>query len=252
MKEDRARPEVRVYSTPAALAAAAAEAFVTAASVAVEARGRFVVALSGGSTPKALYTLLAEPGRAAQVDWSRVHLVWGDERCVPPDDPASNFRMAREALLDHVPIPAAQIHRMRGEDDPRTAAAAYERELRALFPEMSSRFDLVLLGLGDNGHTASLFPGLSAVHESARWVVAEHVSEVGMWRLTLTPAAINAAAEILFLVAGREKAAMLARVVEGPRDVDVRPAQVVAPTEGRLCWLVDEAAAGALGSLRNQ
>jgi 6-phosphogluconolactonase len=173
-------------------------------------------------------------------------VLWGDERCVPPDDPASNFRMVREALLDHVAIPAGQIHRMRGEDDPRTAAAAYERELRALFPAGSPRFDLVLLGLGDNGHTASLFPGLGAVRESARWVVAEHVSEVGMWRLTLTPAAIDAAAAIVFLVAGRDKAAMLARVLEGPRDIDARPAQAIAPAEGRLIWLVDVAAAGAL------
>lgn len=237
-----------MYPTPTALAAGAAEAFVTAAAAAVEARGRFVVALSGGSTPKALYALLAEPVRAAQVDWSRVHVLWGDERCVPPDDPASNFHMAREALLDHVAIPAAQIHRMRGEDDPRTAAAAYERELRALFPAGPPKFDLVLLGLGDNGHTASLFPGLGAVRESARWVVAEHVPEVGMWRLTLTPAAINAAAAILFLVAGREKAAMVARVLQGPRDIDARPAQAIAPVEGRLGWLVDASAAGALGS----
>jgi 6-phosphogluconolactonase len=248
VRDDRPSPEVLVYPTPAALASAAAEAFVSAAAEAIAARGRFLVALSGGSTPKALYALLAEPKRAAQIDWSRVHVLWGDERCVPPDDPASNFRMAREVLLDHVAIPPAQIHRMRGEDDPRTAAAGYERELRALFPAAVPRFDLVLLGLGDNGHTASLFPGLSAVHESARWVVAEHVAEVGMWRLTLTPVAINAAAAILFLVAGRDKAAMLARVLQGPRDIDARPAQAIAPVAGRLCWLVDAAAAGALGS----
>ena len=238
----------RVVISPsaAALARAAAERVVVAAAAAIAARGRFVIALAGGSTPKALYTLLATPEFAARIDWAHVHAFWGDERCCPPEDPSSNYRMAREALLEHVPVPAAQVHRMRGEDDPAQAAAAYERDLRASFPDGRAAFDLVLLGMGTNGHTASLFPHLSAVRARTRWVVAEQVAEVGMWRITLTPVAINAAAEILFLVAGADKAAMLSRVLEGPRVVDELPAQAIAPETGTLTWLVDVAAAASL------
>lgn len=241
-----AAPEVLTFPAPGDIAEAAAERFIAAAAAAIAARGRFTVALAGGSTPKALYARLASPACASRVDWGRVHVFWGDERCVPPEHPSSNYRMAREALLDHVPIPAARIHRLPGEREPHAAAAAYEAELRAVFPGGAARFDLVLLGMGDNGHTASLFPGLRAVRETARWVVAEHVGEVGMWRLTLTPPALNAAAAIVFLVAGRDKAAMLAQVLEGPRDIDRRPAQVIAPADGTLTWLVDAAAASAL------
>ncbi len=226
-------PDVRVLPTPAAVAEAAAERVVAAAA---RASRRFAIALSGGSTPAALYRLLV----AKPIDWARVHVFFGDERCVPPDDPASNYRMAREALLDHVPIPPANVHRMRGEDPPAAAAEAYEREVRATV----ERFDLVLLGMGDNGHTASLFPGLTAVRETERWVVAEYVGEVGMWRVTLTPPAINAAAEVLFLVAGAGKVAMLPRVLEGPRDPDLLPAQAV--RRERVTWLVDAAAAASL------
>ena len=238
----------RVIISPSTetLARAAAERVVVAAAAAIAARGRFVIALTGGSTPKVMYALLASSEFAGRIDWARVHAYWGDERCRPPDDPASNYRMARETLLDHVPIPASQVHRMRGEDDPNRAAAAYEQGLRALFPDGDPRFDLILLGMGANGHTASLFPRLSAVREAVRWVVAEYVAEVGMWRITLTPVAINAAAEILFLVAGADKATMLARVLEGPRLVDELPAQVVAPSAGTLTWLVDAAAAASL------
>ncbi|HEY8923002.1 MAG TPA: 6-phosphogluconolactonase [Polyangia bacterium] len=241
-----AAPEVITLPSPADVAGAAAERFVALAAAAVAARGRFTVALSGGSTPKALYARLAVPACASRIDWTRVHVFWGDERCVPPDDASSNFRMAREALLDHVPVPAAQVHRLRGEDDPTAAAAAYERELRGAFPDGAARFDLVLLGMGDNGHTASLFPRLSAVRETARWVVAERVDEVGMWRLTLTPPALNGAAAVVFLVAGRDKAAMLARVLEGPRDIDLLPVQAVAPVDGTVTWLIDAAAAAQL------
>src|SRR5580765_3568353 len=157
---------LEIRASPADVAHAAADRLVTAASRAIEASGRFTIALSGGSTPRALYTLLASPAYQDRIDWPRVHVAFGDERCVPPDDPASNYRMARQALLDDVPIPPAQVHRLRGEDPPEVAADAYEQELRALFatPEgpprdaTGARFDLVLLGMGDNGHTASLFP----------------------------------------------------------------------------------------------
>ncbi|HEV7733348.1 MAG TPA: 6-phosphogluconolactonase [Candidatus Binatia bacterium] len=238
-------PEVEVCADGDALMTAAAETVVRAAAEAIEESGRFTLALSGGTTPKRLFQLLATPGYAARIDWAHVYACFGDERCVPPNDPASNYRMAREALLDRVPIPPEQVLRMRGEDDPVTAAADYERALREVVGNRT-RLDLVLLGMGDNGHTASLFPGMTAVHEHTRWVVAEHIPEVGMWRITLTPAAINAAAEVVFLVSGAGKAPILARVLEGPRQPDVLPSQVVAPTNGTLRWLVDAAAAAQL------
>jgi len=232
----------------------AAEEFVRLARQAIQLAGRFTVALSGGSTPKALYTLLAAPGFAQRISWNRTHLFWGDERCVPPGDPASNYRLARESLLDHVPVPSANLHRIRGEDGPAAAAAAYERELRQAFATPDglprgapgSRFDLVLLGMGDNGHTASLFPGMTAVHERGRWVVVQQVAAEPMWRVTLTPVVINTAGEVVFLVSGREKAATLGRVLDGPHQPDSLPAQVVAPRSGRLRWLVDAAAAADL------
>jgi 6-phosphogluconolactonase len=245
---------VEMLPSVEALMEAAAERFTAIAGATARDGGRFVVALAGGSTPRALYTLLATDRFARRIDWTRVHVCFGDERCVPPGDPASNYRMASEALLARVPIPSAQVHRMRGEDDPATAAAAYERELRALFATADgpprtargARFDLVLLGMGDNGHTASLFPGLPAVRESRRWIVAARPAEVETARLTLTPPVIDAAAEVVFLVAGAEKAAMLRRVLRGPYDPDQLPAQIVRPTAGRLTWLVDAAAASPL------
>ena len=245
---------VEVAADRAALMEAGASAFIAAARTAIGARGRFVTALSGGSTPRALFELLATERFASSIDWSRVHVCWGDERAVPPDAAASNYRMAREALLDRVPIPASQIHRIHGENPPQVAAEAYERALRTLFatpvgPPRSDRgacFDLVLLGMGDNGHTASLFPGLLAVREAERWVVAEFVSEVDMWRITLTPVVLNAAAEVVFVLAGADKAAMLHRVLDGPVRPEALPAQIVAPSRGRLRWLVDTEAAARL------
>jgi 6-phosphogluconolactonase len=245
---------VQHFPTADALMAGAAEHFVSVAARAIRASGRLAVALSGGSTPKRLYELLAAPAYAHRVDWSRVQLFWGDERCVPPDHPASNYRMTREALLDHVSVPDANVHRVRGEDAPARAAAAYEREVRQVFatqegpPSLAAgrRFDLVLLGMGDNGHTASLFPGLTAVRQKEPWVVAEHVAEVSMWRVTVTPPVLNAAAHVAFLVSGAEKAAMLHRVLEGPLEPDVLPAQAIVPVYGVLDWLVDAEAAARL------
>ena len=248
------RGTIDVLPTGDALTEAAAQRFVSAADGAIRASGRFVVALSGGSTPRSLYGRLSTEPHASRVEWPRVHLFWGDERCVPPDDPGSNYRMAREVLLDHLPVPEANVHRIRGEDDPVAAAAAYERELRETFttptgPPRSipgARFDLVLLGMGDNGHTASLFPGLAAVRETARWVMAEYIDAVSMWRVTLSPVVINAAAQVVFLVSGGAKAGMLRRVIEGPDQPDVLPAQAIAPSESRPLWLVDAAAAADL------
>jgi 6-phosphogluconolactonase len=241
--------DVVVLPSVAALMEAAAERLVTRAAEAIGTSGRFTVALAGGSTPKGLYQLLATPRYAPRIDWARVHVFWGDERCVPPDDPASNYRMARETLLDHVPVPPSNVHRIHGEDPPTAAAAAHEQELRRVFSTREgppgASFDLVLLGMGDNGHTASLFPGLTAVHERARWVVAEHVAEVSMWRVTLTPPVINAASDVVFLVSGPGKAAMLQRVLEGPRQPDVLPAQAIIP-RGGATWFVDAVAAADL------
>src|ERR1051326_6588109 len=171
---------IRVLPDAAALADAAARHIVGLGQAAIDARGAFSIALSGGSTPRELHRRLANAPLVSQLDWPRVHVFFGDERCVPPDHPDSNYRMASETLLSHVPVLDAHVHRMRGEIPPEEGAVEYEQELRAFFAGEPPRLDLILLGMGDNGHTASLFPGLQAVHEQTRWVVAEDVAEVGM------------------------------------------------------------------------
>ena len=238
---------MRIRTCPGSdrLARAAAEHFVTLAARGRGLRRRFAVALAGGSTPRAAYALLATEEFAARVDWSRVHVFWGDERCVPPDDPDSNYRMAREALLDKIPIPTENVHRIRGELPPDEAAAAYQAELEAVLGA-GGRFDLVLLGMGVDGHTASLFPGTAALHEGERWVVAAFVDKLSAWRVTLTPVVLNAAAQVTFVVSGAGKAEQLREVLAGPYQPDVLPAQMVRPTDGRLLWLVDAAAAAHL------
>lgn len=243
---------VRIYDDAATLADAGAALVVEHAERAIEAAGRFTLALSGGSTPKRLYARLASAEYRDRIDWSRVHLFWGDERAVPPTHAQSNFRMVTEALLDHVAIPPAHVHRIRGEDDPGVAAHEYESALRELFggddgPATAPRgLDLVLLGLGPDGHTASLFPHQSAAREPQRWVVAEMVSAQVAWRVTLTPVVINAAAAVVFLVSGLDKAPAVAAVIEGPRQPDELPAQRITPSSGHLLWLLDRAAASQL------
>jgi 6-phosphogluconolactonase len=237
---------IRVFPDPAALADSAARQIVERCQAAIDARGSFSIALSGGSTPRDLHRRLASPPLARQVDWAHVHVWFGDERCVPPDDPQSNYRMADETLLSKVPIPSEQVHRMRGEQAPEQAAANYARELREFFKDEPPRLDVILLGMGDNGHTASLFPGLKAVHEQQRWAMAEYVAEVGMWRITLTPVVLNLGREVVFLVAGSGKASMLRQVLEGSFNPDEHPAQIVRPNPGDVLWLVDAAAAADL------
>lgn len=243
---------IEVSRDPAALARAVTRHVVACTAAAIAARGRGVLALAGGSTPRAAYAMLASEEFVHRIEWPRVHVLWGDERCVPPDDPRSNYRMARETLLDRVPLPPGNIHRIRGEDEPSAAAAGYESVLRELLgsrgPDIlpSAGPDLVLLGLGDDGHTASLFPGRAAVYERVRWVVADFIEVVGMWRVTLTPVIINAARNVIFIVSGTTKAGRLHEVLEGPRLPERLPAQVVRPTRGPLTWLVDEAAASRL------
>ncbi|MES2304813.1 MAG: 6-phosphogluconolactonase [Gemmatimonadota bacterium] len=233
---------IEVAPDPAGLANRAATRIVATARRAIADRGECVLLLSGGTTPQATYARLASPEFAGQVDWSRVHIALGDERYVPADDPRSNFRMIREILTSRVPIPVANVHPVDVARPPIEAALAYERTLRTLLG--SGRPDLVLLGLGDDGHTASLFPGHAAVREQVRWVVAEEIAEQVMWRITVTPPLLNAAREVIFLVSGAAKADVLRSVLEPPRDPDSLPAQVIHPGSGRLDWLVDEAAAG--------
>jgi 6-phosphogluconolactonase len=234
---------IETLSTPELLANAVARHIVARSADAISATGRFTLALSGGATPEAAYRRLATDDLAHLVDWRLVHVLWGDERCVPPDDPRSNYRMAKEALLDHVPIPPQQIHRIRGEDDPGKAAADYERELRAL---LKGSLDLVLLGLGEDGHTASLFPGRAAVHETERWVTAVLAPDKELWRVTLTPGILNRARSVTFVVSGDNKAERLQQVLEGPFTPDLLPAQAIRPHEGVLTWMVDQAAGARL------
>ena len=240
--------EIDISPDPARLTRKAADLFVARAKEAMERRGRFAVAFSGGSTPKALFALLATPEYVGRVDWSRVHLFWGDERCVGPDDPKSNFKMTKEALLDHVPLPTTNIHRIYGEDDPFQSAKQYEQEIRTFFGggDTVPAFDLVLLGMGDNGHTASLFPGTWSVREKVRWVVEQYVEVMTMWRVTFTAPLINAAEHVAFLVSGPGKADMLAKVLQGLQQPDVLPAQLIQPAKGLLHWLVDAPAAAQL------
>ncbi|HEX3158746.1 MAG TPA: 6-phosphogluconolactonase [Gemmatimonadaceae bacterium] len=242
---------LEVLEDTPALVSAAATTMARLMERAIRERGRCTLALSGGSTPRPVYGRLAAGELADRIRWRDVHVFWGDERCVPPDDAASNYRMAREALLDHVPLPAENVHRMHGELDPPQAAADYEAQLRRFFagrPPLppTARFDVVLLGLGDDGHTASLFPGQAAVRETERWVLAEYVEKLAAWRLTLTPVVLDAARHVVFLVSGTGKAEALRRVFQEPRDVDAVPAQAVRPSRGEVTWLVDRAAAGRL------
>jgi 6-phosphogluconolactonase len=241
---------IRTYPDAHSLAHAAGEHFIAVAAEAIAARGQFSVALSGGSTPRPLYEHLAREELASRLPWSSVHVFWGDERCVPPDHPDSNYAMARETLLDHVPIPRSNVHRIRGEMDPAEAAAVYERTLRRFFgpsPEPEIRtFDLALLGMGTDGHTASLFPGSELLEEPSRWAAAHHADRGRGWRITLTPAAINASRHVTFVVSGAGKAAILQRVLAGPRKHGLLPAQIIVPKSGQLLWLLDSAAAALL------
>ncbi len=231
------------------LAHRAADLFATLAGRAIGANGRFSVALSGGETPRTLFGLLASPDYAGRIDWANVHLYWGDERHVPPDDAASNYGMTRQVLLDRVPLPPANVHRIQGELPAEEAAQRYEQELRSSFglgPGELPRLDLVLLGMGDDGHTASLFPGVALPSEPDHLVAAPWVPKFNAFRITLMPRVLNNAAIVAFLVAGAGKAGRLHEVIEGPPQPDNLPAQRIAPSHGSLLWLVDRAAAAGL------
>jgi 6-phosphogluconolactonase len=241
----RESAHVTVSRDADALMSAAALRVATLSEASIGRHGRFTWALAGGSTPRRLYSLLAQAPFISSVDWSRVEFFWGDERCVPPDHPDSNYRMARETLLDLIHPDPARVHRMRGEEKPPSAAvAAYEAELQDTFglhagsPPPS--FDLILLGMGADGHTASLFPHSPTLRETQRWVTFDPMAA----RLTLTRPVLNAGAHVLFLVSGASKAARLKHVLAGPDEG--LPAQRIRPAHGRLEWLVDAAAAAGL------
>jgi 6-phosphogluconolactonase len=240
---------IQILADADALAEEAARQIVMATQQAIQQEGRFSLGLSGGSTPQRLYSLLAASPFADQIDWIKTHVFWGDERCVPPDHPDSNYRMAQEALLAHVPIPAAQIHRIYGEDDPGEAAQAYEATLRAFFGDGLPRMDVILLGMGDDGHTASLFPHSAALDAPLdRCVVENLIPTKRVWRITLTAQAINAARQVIFLVSGAEKAERLNQVLHGTYRPHDLPSQLIRPSSGKLLWLVDKEAAQALNT----
>jgi 6-phosphogluconolactonase len=240
--------EFRVLPDPGAVAAATADTLIAVGRNAIRRRGRFMLALSGGSTPMSVCPLLVVPPRVRQLDWTRVEFFFGDERAVGPDDAASNYRTARQALLDYLPrVSMDQVHRMRGEDgDLDAAARAYEEEIRTVFgldgPRPLPRFDLIWLGMGPDGHTASLFPGSDALRERRRWVVANWAPERAAWRMTLTFPVLNAARDVMVVATGAEKAPAFARVRAGDRTM---PASRLRAR--RTTWLVDAAAAGADG-----
>jgi 6-phosphogluconolactonase len=236
-----------------ALYLAAAEQVCRVGELAIETTGRFSLVLSGGTTPRPLYELLAAPPFSANLDWSKVEFFWGDERVVAPDDPKSNFRMAREAMLDKLKIPAAHIHRIRAEEpDLDRAARAYEEEIERVLGEVAGvgrrppHFNLFLLGMGPDGHTASIFPGTEALEETERWVIPVDVPSLGVKRITMTPRLINSAHFIMFMVTGSTKADVVADVLQGPRDPRRCPAQLIHPLTGEVMWFADRDASAKL------
>lgn len=230
-----------VCADPAVLNAEAAGRLSRLARESVERRNRFTIALSGGSTPRGVYSALAEGDFV--LPWESIHLFWGDERCVPPHHEQSNYRLADQAMVSRVPIPAENVHRMRGELPPDEGARDYRDLLVTFFSSPWPRFDVVLLGIGEDGHTASLFPGSAALQEAAVAVTVAYAEKLGSYRLTLTPPAINNADNVLFLASGESKAAVLKEVIEGEERPFQIPAQLIRPSNGRLVFMIDRAAA---------
>ncbi|HEV3040386.1 MAG TPA: 6-phosphogluconolactonase [Candidatus Angelobacter sp.] len=239
-------PEIKIVSDATELYRAAADEFANCAKTSIQAHGKLSVALSGGSTPRGIYSLLAEDQKnpAKKLPWEKVFIFFGDERNVPPTDPESNYRMANESLLSKVPIPKENIFRIAAELDANTAATQYEQQLTRFFnlkPNEWPRFDLIMLGMGPDGHTASLFPGSPALDETQRKVVANWVEKLKTHRITFTFPVLNHAAEVMFTVSGSEKAEVLKDVLENP-DKSLYPSQRVQPEDGKLLWIIDKAA----------
>jgi len=240
------RGEVVVVADAAAVAYGGAERFVVAAARACANQGRCSVALAGGSTPKAMNGLLSVPPFSERVEWPCLDVLFGDERCVPPDHADSNYRMTRLSLLNHVAIDPSHVHRIEGERDPADAAARYQRKLAEVLGQASDppRIDLVFLGMGDDGHTASLFPGTPVLAERTAWAAPVHVARLDSWRVTLTAPILSAAGEVVVMLAGAGKAQALARALQG-EDGQV-PIQLIKPPPERMTWIVDRAAASRL------
>jgi 6-phosphogluconolactonase len=240
-----------IFPDAVAMALAAAQRFAQKIEQAVAARGIARLAISGGSTPQAMFKLLADPAHpfANTIPWDKLQLFWVDERCVAPDHPDSNYGVCRDLLLSKVGIPAANVFRMEGELNPEEAASRYEATIRnamKLEGAESPHFDMIELGMGPDGHTASLFPHTQAINEMGRICVANHVPQKDTWRITLTWPVINQGAEVVFEIAGKEKTDVLAEVFTGPRDIDRLPSQLIRPSNGKLLLLLDEAAAAKL------
>lgn len=238
--------ELHIFKDADQLSKEAAKWIADCISATLQTKDRFTLVLSGGSTPKKLHMLLAASPYKEQIDWSRVHIFWGDERAVPFEDERNNARMAYDTLLNHVPVAPSHIHVMRTDMDPENSASEYERLLRRYFDETGPTFDLVLLGMGDDGHTLSLFPGTAVIYEETKWATAYFLKAQSMYRITLTAPVVNRAAKVAFLATGPGKAAALKEVIEGDYLPDTYPSQVIDPIEGELHWFVDEAAAARL------
>lgn len=239
-------PELHILESAEAAARAAADFVAAAAGTQVSRRGLFTIALSGGSTPRRLYELLALPPHVGSVDWERWHVFWSDERCVPPDHQDSNYRMAWDALLDLVPVPAANIHRVRGEGSPAEAAKQYQEEVLQLFAPSAPAFDLVLLGLGEDGHTASLFAETDGLREKRRLVMANWALHLQGYRITFTFRLINAANAVAFLATERSKAEVVRQVLQPAPNLPLLPAALVRPTLGTVHWFLTRDAAALL------
>ncbi len=239
---------VNIFTNNDTLNSEAAKYIVRLANQAIVTHGRFTFALSGGNTPKTLYGLLASEPYRSQIDWNSVEIFWSDERCVPPDDPESNYHMAEQVLLSKAPIPAANIHRMPADQPDREAASdAYTQEMQRIFGTNGiPAFDLIQLGMGPEGHTASLFPHQPSLTVTDRLVMPVSVPKPPPDRLTFTPPLLNAARNVLFLVTGTDKAAAVYAVIEGPHQPDEYPAQIVSPPQGEVTWMLDSAAASQL------
>jgi 6-phosphogluconolactonase len=239
------KPDLRIFDQLDALSLAAAELFIETSAQAIGQRGRFVAALSGGNTPTELFKLLAQTPYRERIDWQRLHAFWGDERCVPIEDLENNYRQVYEVLLGRVPIPAENIHRVRSDLEPDLAAEDYARVLKdfATPPLDWPRFDLALLGMGNDGHTASLFPGSEVTATTPTLAVTAQYEDRPANRVTLTPLVFNAARRVLFLVSGESKSETLANVLYGEYQPEKLPAQRIRPTDGELIWMVDRAAA---------
>jgi 6-phosphogluconolactonase len=238
--------QLHIYKDPDELSKAAAKWIADCIANTLKKQNRFTIALSGGSTPQKLHAILATSPYREQIDWSKLHIFWGDERAVPSEDNRNNAKMGYDTLLNHVPVPATQIHVMRTDVDPLVSAKEYEEILHGYFDNTTHSFDLVLLGMGDDGHTLSLFPGTDVVWEKEKWVTAFFLVSQNMYRITLTAAIVNQSASVAFLTTGAGKASALKEVLQGKFNPDKYPSQIIQPVNGALHWFVDKDAASHL------